>query len=668
MKSINAIMISVLLITTLTMCQLKDDTPLTFEEYPVYEGDDLGLSYSPERSTFKIWSPTAKEVMLRLYAEGEGGEAFEEFEMNRDLLGTWSYTIEKDIEWAYYTFQVKIGETWLNEVPDPYAKAVGINGKRAQVVDLDKTDPEGWAEDQRPPLENFTDIILYELHFRDLSTHSSSGIEHKGKFLGLTETGTTSPQGEATGLDHIKDLGVTHIHILPSYDFLSIDETKLEENKFNWGYDPQNYNVPEGSYSTDPRNGAVRITEFKQMVKTLHDNGLRVVLDVVYNHTGATETSLFNQLVPGYYYRQDETGMFSNASACGNETASDRAMFRKFMIESVQYWAREYHIDGFRFDLMGIHDIETMNQIGAALKEIDPTIFIYGEGWTAGDSPLPYEDRALKRFTHRMDRIAAFSDNMRDGIKGYVFDHEATGLVSGNPSLKETVKFGIVASTEHPQVNYDTVQWLDEPKPWAREPWQTINYFSCHDNHTLWDRLNLSRPDASEAEKIQMQKLAAATLLTAQGVPFLHAGSEMLRTKDGVENSFESPDSINQIDWTRKAKYKDVHNYFKGLIQLRKNHPAFRMMRTEDIQQHLRFLENEETNLIAFAITDNANGDTWKDILVVLNGHETVKRLTVPKGRWTVAVNDQMVNERGMGQVSGGNLNIPARSAMVLYR
>lgn len=667
MKSINLILMSAMLLS-FAACQIKTNEPMAFDDYPIYEGEDLGLTYSPQKSTFKIWSPPAKEVTLWLYAEGEGGEAFAEYEMNRDLLGVWSYIVEKDIKWAYYSFQVKIGETWLDEVPDPYAKAVGVNGKRAQVIDLAETNPAGWEQDQRPPLENFTDIILYELHFRDLSMDPNSGIQNKGKFLGITETGTKSLEGEPTGLDHIKDLGVTHVHILPSYDFLSVDESKPEENEFNWGYDPQNYNVPEGSYATDPYNGAVRIKEFKQMVKTLHDNGLRVVLDVVYNHTGVTETSLFNQLVPGYYYRQNEMGMFSNASACGNETASDRAMFRKFMIESVKYWAQEYHLDGFRFDLMGIHDIETMNQISAALKEIDPTIFVYGEGWTAGDSPLPYEDRALKRFTHRFDQVAAFSDNMRDGLKGHVFTHDARGFISGLEGMKETVKFGITASTQHDQVLYDSVHWLDEPKPWAREPYQTINYFSCHDNHTLWDRLTLSCPDASEAEKIQMQKLAAASLLTSQGVSFLHAGSEMLRTKNGEENSYESPDEINQLDWSRKAKYKDVYNYFKGLIQLRKNHPAFRMMTTEMVQKHLKFIDTEEENLIAYTLSDNANGDDWQEILVVLNGHSITKSLDIPSGKWTVVVNSQTVNEKGLGGVSAGKLNITASSAMVLYR
>ncbi len=649
-------------------CQFKNNEPMSLDDYPVYEGHDLGLQYSPKKSSFKIWSPPADEVTLRLYAQGEGGEAFEEYEMNPDFQGTWSYTVEKDLKWAYYTFQVKIGETLLNEVPDPYARAVGVNGRRAQIIDFEETNPNGWMQDRRPPLKNFTDIIIYELHFRDLSTHSNSGIRHKGKFLGLTETGTKSPQGEATGLDHIKDFGVTHVHILPSYDFLSIDETKLEEGKFNWGYDPQNYNVPEGSYATDPANGAVRVREFKQMVKALHDKGIRVVLDVVYNHTGATETSLFNQLVPGYYYRQDALGGFSNASACGNETASDRPMFRKFMIESVKYWAEEYHIDGFRFDLMGIHDIETMNQISAALRQIDPTIFVYGEGWTAGDSPLPYEERALKRFTHRMNGVAAFSDNMRDGVKGHVFTHDAKGFASGHPDLKETVKFGIVASTQHPQIDYKKVQWLDVPEPWAREPSQTINYVSCHDNHTLWDRLTLSVPEATEAEKIQMHKLAGAIVLTSQGVSFLHAGVEMLRTKNGVENSFESPDEINQIDWSRKAKYKDVYNYYKGLIQLRKNHPAFRMTTNDLLQKHLRFLDTESEHLIAYTLSDHANGDAWREILVALNGNTKPEQAAIPAGEWTIALDGKEVKESGLGLLGKGRLTVPANSAMVLYR
>ncbi len=645
-------------------CQSGPKVYNSYLEYPVYEGQDLGLNYSAEKSIFKLWSPAAEEVRLRLYDVALGGNAIGEENLKLGVDGVWETTIAGDQKGKYYAFQVKTGGEWGDEVPDPDVKAVGTNGRRGMIVDMAATNPEGWEQDQRPPLAGFNDIIIYELHVRDLSMDPNSGIKNKGKFLGLAELGTKTGDGLSTGLDHIKELGVTHIHLLPSYDFMSVDETKLEENKYNWGYDPQNYNTPEGSYSTDPADGAVRIREFKQLVKTLHDNGLRVVLDVVYNHTGATETSNFNQLVPGYYYRQDEAGGFSNASACGNETASDRPMMRKFMIESVKHWAEEYHLDGFRFDLMGIHDIETMNAITSALDQIDPTIFVYGEGWTAGASPLADEQKAIKANTMKLDRVAAFSDDIRDGIKGHVFTHDAKAFVSGLAGLEESVKFGVVASTQHPQVDYDSVNY--SKAPWAKSPLQTVTYVSCHDNHTLWDRLAISCPEENEAERIKMHKLSGAIVLTSQGVSFLHAGVEMMRTKGGEENSYESPDAINQIDWARKGQYPDVLTYFQGLIQLRKQHPAFRMTSTEMVQKHLQFLPIEQDNLIAYTISGNANGDDWKNILVVYNGNAAYQTVDIPEGSWKIVLDGERMSEEGLGTIDAKELTVPGRTAIVL--
>ena len=663
---------SIIIISLLmaTACQqTADETQYaSYSDYPVYEGADLGLSYSPEQSTFRLWAPTAGAVRLYFYDLPLGGQPTRTVNMDKSDKGVWVASFSEDLKGQYYTFQVQYEGEWLDEAPDPYVKAVGTNGQRGQVVNLSETDPEGWAADKRPALAGPTDIILYELHIRDLSMNPNSGITNKGKFLGLTETGTKSPQGEATGLDHIKDLGVTHIHLLPSFDFMSVDESKPEANKYNWGYDPQNYNVPEGSYSTNPADGAVRIREFKQMVKALHDNGLRVIMDVVYNHTGATDASLFNQLVPGYYYRQNEDGSFSNASACGNETASERAMVRKFIIESVKYWATEYHVDGFRFDLMGIHDIETMNQVSAALHEIDPSIFIYGEGWTAGDSPLPVDQRALKRHISQIKGVAAFSDDIRDAIKGHIFTHDDPGFVSGKPKQEDRIKFGVVAATRHPQLNYDSIQIYDADGPWSGAPSQTITYVSCHDNNTLWDRLTISRPDASEDDKIHMQKLAGAIVLTSQGVSFLHAGVEMLRTKYGVENSFESPDSINQLDWARKAQYKEAYEYFKGLIALRKAHPAFRMPTTDMLAQHLQFLDTPAPNMVAYTLSGNANGDTWKDILVVFNANKDYHSMPLPEGSWTLVADGEKAGTESLGKASGKSLTIPGITAMVLYK
>lgn len=646
----------------------QKEGPMRFEDYPVYQGSGLGLTYTPAASSFMLWSPVADSARVLLYEKGEGGDPLRTLTMTRAEGGVWATTVGEDVKGLYYAFQTYIGGRWMLPVPDPYAKATGVNGKRAQVVDMSTTNPPGWENDRRPPLSDPNAIVIYELHVRDMSIHSSSGIRNKGKYLGLAETGTRNPQGLATGLDHLKELGITHVHLLPVFDFMSIDESKLHQPQFNWGYDPQNYNVPEGSYSSDPYDGAVRIREFKQLVKTLHDNGIRVVMDVVYNHTGATEESLFNQLVPGYYYRQNAEGGWSNAAACGNETASERPMMRKFMLESMRYWVEEYHIDGFRVDLMGIHDIETMNLISKELHRIEPSIFIYGEGWTAGSSPLPDSLRALKANTYRLDRIAAFSDNIRDAIKGHVFTHDDTGFATGKPGMKETLKFGVVASVMHPQVRYDSVAWLDPARAWAAQPSQTITYVSCHDNHTLWDRLLNSTADATEAERIRMHKLAGAIVLTSQGVSFLHAGVDMLRTKQGVENSFNQPDSINQLDWNRKTKYKDVFDYFRGLIALRKNHPAFRMTEAKQIQQHLRFLDHSDPLVLAYTIDAAAVGDSWKQVLVVYNGNRHVVTIDVPAASWRIVANDKTINENGISQHRGGRLTVPASSAMVLVQ
>ncbi|HWD87127.1 MAG TPA: type I pullulanase [Mucilaginibacter sp.] len=635
----------------------------SYDNYPVYPGNDLGAKWSPAQTTFKIWSPTAAAVKLRLYTAGDGGKTMHSLSLEKAKDGVWEKIVKGDLKDQYYTFQAQINGRWLKERPDIYAKAVGVNGKRGMIVDLRSTNPIGWAKDKKPNQKNFTDIVIYELHVRDLSESPNSGIKHKGKFLGLTETGTKSPEGASTGLDHIKSLGVTHIHLLPSFDYNSVDETHPDA-KFNWGYDPLNYNVPEGSYSTNPYDGNVRIKEFKEMVQKLHANGLRVILDVVYNHTSDTSSN-FNQFVPGYFYRHTDKGAYSNGTGCGNETASERPMMRKFMIESVCYWAKEYHLDGFRFDLMGIHDIETMNDISAALHKIDPTIFIYGEGWTAGNTPLPEDQRAVKKNASKLDKIAVFNDDLRDGIHGGWGNVKDKGFVSGQSSLAESVKFGIVGSVEHSQVDYSKVNY--SKAPWAAEPYQTINYASCHDDNTLWDRLKISNPNASEADLIKMDKLSNAIVLTSQGVAFLHAGAEMLRTKNGVANSFESPDSINELDWSRKTKYKAVFDYYKGLIALRKHHPAFRMPSAEMVRGHLHFMDSGDPGVIAYQLNNNANGDQWKNVIVIFNGNGSDKKIIIPPGNWKMAADGNVVNEKGIRSVAAGEMTISASSACVLF-
>lgn len=610
-------------------------TTMTYDEYPAYTGTDLGVTYTPAATTWKVWSPAIDSLRLHLYRTGHEDDLLATHDFVHGDQGVWSITLSGDWEGHYYTVQALHEGRWLAEVPDPYARATGVNGARGMVIDLDRTDPKDWAMDTRPVLSSLSDVILYELHVRDLSAHPNSGITHARQYLGLTETGRTNAAGLPTGLDHIRELGVTHVHLLPVFDFMprSIDE-RDPAGRYNWGYDPQNYNVPEGAYASDPYDGAVRIREFKQMVQALHSAGLRVVMDVVYNHTGVTEESNFNQIAPGYYYRHNADGSFSNASACGNETASERPMMRKFMLESMRYWVEEYHIDGFRVDLMGIHDIATMNAIAADLKSIDSTILVYGEGWTAGDSPLPYEQRALKAHAKALKDVAVFSDDMRDGLKGSVFEHTERGFVNGASGQEESIKFGVVAATDHPQVDTSRVKYAKAF--WSPSPQQTINYVSCHDNHTLWDKLQLTHPDADEATRLKMHRLAHSIVLTSQGIPFIHAGAELARTKSGVENSFEHPDSINRLDWDRKTQYAAHHAYFQALIALRKAHPAFRLHSAKAIAENVHFLPDTPSGIVAFWIDGAAVGDSWSRIWVVYNATSAPWRLPFGESLYAV--------------------------------
>lgn len=640
----------------------------SYDKYPCYNGNDLELVYTPEQSIFTLWAPTANRVRLNLYSSGEGGNAEEQIEMKKADNGTWRINIDRDLKGSFYTFQIEKEGKWLDETPGIWAKAVGINGNRAAVIDWDETNPEGWESDQSPELKMYSDIILYELHHRDFSIAPNSGIEHKGKFLALTETGTKTPEGESSGLDHLKELGVTHIHILPSFDFATVDETRLEENSYNWGYDPKNYNVPDGSYSTDPADPVVRIREFKEMVKSLHDNGFRIVLDVVYNHTASTDHSNFDLTVPGYFYRQNPDGSYSNASGCGNETASEREMVRRYIIESVKFWAQEYHIDGFRFDLMGIHDIETMNRLREELLKIDPTIFIYGEGWVAADSPLPVEQRAIKEHVGQMEGIGVFNDEFRDGLKGSTFDEQEPGYGSGNINGHfEPVKYGIVGGTDHPQVDYNGLLYCDGP--YAGAPSQMINFVSCHDGYTLIDKLRLSvHGDNAANELVPIDKLIHTVLLTAQGIPFIRSGEEIMHDKQGEPNSFKSPDSINQIDWSFKAQNRDLFDYIKGLIALRKAHPAFRIPTVEGLQQWLHFMDTGDSGVIAYTLGEHANNDEWKEILVAYNGNRNEAEIGIPEGEWTVVCRDGQIDQEGLDKLSGGSVKITASSALILYR
>ena len=638
-----------------------------FEKEFTYSGSDLGATYTPEKTTFRVWAPTADTVTLNLYGSGTPGtdDLAEQLPMTADVNGTWIAEKEGDLNGTYYTYLVSVGGN-ENEACDPYARATGVNGKRAMVLDLSSTNPMGWENDTNPNAGmTYNDAIIYELHVRDLSSDESSDIQNTGKFLGLTETGTTTASGIPTGLDHMKDLGITHLHLLPVYDYASVDETQSDKPQFNWGYDPENYNVPEGSYSTDPYNPEARIREFKEMVRGLHRNGIRVIMDVVYNHTFVGDGSNFSLTVPGYFYRHKPDGSYSDASGCGNETASERAMVRRYIVESVKYWAEEYHVDGFRFDLMGIHDVETMNEVKAELTKLDPSIFVYGEGWTASDSPLPEDQRAIKVNAPKLNDVAVFSDDLRDALKGSVFETTQAGFASGKPEgNEESIKFGIVGAIRHPQIDYNQILYCKAP--YANKPTQVINYVSCHDDLCLMDKLKLSAPkDATPDELIRFGKLAQTIIFTSQGVPFMRAGEELLHDKKGVHNSYQSPDSINEIDWSLKAKNKDVFNYYKDLIALRKSHPAFRIATAEGVREALQFQEVNQPGVVAYTLGEHANGDSWKKIMVIFNGNRKAVTVSLPEGTWVPVCKDGRIYLDGKGSVQG-KTTVSASSALIL--
>ena len=606
------------------------------------------MLYAKDKTVFTLNSPD--KPTLRLYDNGTDGKAIKAIRMKKAKDGLWRAEVKGDISGKFYTF-----DTGNGECPGLFAKAVGVNGNRAAVVDMRSTDPDGWLQDKRPALKSPCDLIIYEFHHRDFSIDPSSGLQHKGKFLALTEP---------KAIDYLKSLGVNAIHILPSFDYASVDETRLDTPQYNWGYDPKNYNVPEGSYSTDPYLPTTRIKEFKQMVQALHKAGIRVILDVVYNHTFDIKNSNFQRINPDYFYRKTADGKYSDGSGCGNETASEKPLMREYMIESAKYWAEEYHIDGFRFDLMGVHDIETMNLIRKELNKIDPSIYIYGEGWSAGSCAYPTEKLAMKANTRQLNGIGAFCDDMRDALRGPFSDNHKGGFLAGVENLEESIKFGIVGAISHPQIDMAKVNYSKEP--WTNSPAQMISYVSCHDDMCLTDRLRSSIPGINENELIRLDLLAQTAVLTSQGVPFILCGEEMLRDKKGVHNSYKSPDSINRLDWNNLKKYPEVFSYYSGLIALRKAHPAFRMGDADMVRRHLEIL-NAPKGVVAFRLKDNAGGDSWKDITVILNSNKKVEEISVPEGEYTAVVKDGKVDSRGLATFSGTRIHVAPQTAMILH-
>ena len=622
------------------------------ETRPAFHFDEM--TYSPSETRFRLFAPMDAHCVVVV-------DDNDSVPMILDADSIWTATLRGDHKGKTYQFVVN-GQA----SPGTFAKAVTVNGQKGVIVDMSDTNPKGWETDEHV-LRPYEDIVVYELHHRDFSI-ARNEARHPGKFLALSEP---------WAIQHLQTLGINAVHILPSYDFGSIDETKLDQSQYNWGYDPVNYNVPEGSYSTDPYDPLCRIREFKQMVQALHKAGIAVILDVVYNHTYDLEHSNFQRTYPNYFYR-----MGSNGSGCGNETASERPMMRRFMTESVLYWIKEYHIDGFRFDLMGCHDIETMNHIRKAVDEIDPRIFIYGEGWSAGACALPTEQLGMKANINQMPRIAAFCDDMRDALRGPFNDDAKAAFLDAQPGHEESIKFGIVGAIQHPQINMTKVNYSD--KPWAEEPTQMMAYVSCHDDMCLMDRLNASinskfkiqnsksittrnsELGTRNSELIKLDLLAQTAVMTSQGVPFMLSGEELLRTKQGVHNSYESPDSINQLNWDNLQRFPKVFDYYCRLIQLRKHHPAFRLGKADLVRKHLEFL-NSPAQTIAFRLKDNAGGDEWHDIIVILNANRKTVNVAIPDGSYTIVCQDGQIDEEGLEQTTGDKLTIAPQSATIIH-
>ena len=634
-----------LLLSLLTTCAGHSAMAQVFNE----------VEYSPKSTTFSLTtSPDVKKVYV-VISDNDSDTAQQLVKsMKRVGAGKWKLTVKNDLKGKYYVFSV-YNQAQPSSTPGIFAKAVGVNGKRGAIVDLKDTDPEGWADDVRPELKNPCDLVIYEMHHRDFSMDLSSGIKNKGKFLALTEPAAIS---------HLRRLGVNAVHILPSFDFASIDESKPDVAQYNWGYDPLNYNVPEGSYSTNAADPKARIREFKQMVQALHKAGIRVILDVVYNHTFDINGSNFQKTYPDYFFRKNAEGKYSDGSGCGNETASEKPLMRQFMKESVLYWVTEYHIDGFRFDLMGVHDIETMNEIRAAVDKIDPSIYMYGEGWSAGSCAYPQDKLAMKANARQLNGIGAFSDEMRDALRGPFSDDTKGGFLAGVPGQEESIKFGIAGAINHPQIDMTKVNYSD--KAWTNEPSQMVAYVSCHDDMCLTDRLRASIPYIGDDELIRLDLLAQTAVFTSQGVPFILSGEEMLRDKKGVHNSFRSPDSINRLDWNNLKRYPQVFDYYAGLISLRKQHPAFRMGSAEEIRKHLNFL-NAPAGVVAYQLKDNAGGDSWKNIIVVLNSQKTPQTVTVPENTYTMVLANGKVDANGIGLLSGNTLTVAPQSALIVH-
>ena len=628
-----------------------------------YTGNDLGAVYSKSQTVFKVWSPLANDATVLLYKTCTDEKPYRRMPMEKDKKGVWHKTAHGDLNGVYYTYEIRHDDI-TEETIDIYARTAGVNGAMGMVIDLEETNPAGWHNYDPAPLEHYTDAVIYEMHVRDFSIDKSGNFCYKGRFLAYVEKGVINAAGDKIGIDHLKELGVTHVHLMPCYDYQTVDEAEVHKPQFNWGYDPMNFNVPEGSYSTNPFDGRSRVAEFKRLVHALHCQGIKVIMDVVYNHTFATADSPFNKTFPKYYYRLwGENGeYFSNGSGCGNEVATERFMVRKFIIDSLVYWATEYKIDGFRFDLMGLYDIETMNKIYETLHAINPGIILYGEGWTGGDSPLHDSKRAMKLNARHLPNVAFFSDDFRDTIKGNNFENRSKGYVNGATGSEDYVREVMCGRIPHPQIpNLNTYAW-------TLTPCQTVNYVEAHDNLTLWDKLIYTNPTDSLDTRKKMDKMAAACVFLAQGIPFIQAGQDFLRSKPlpgGAydHNSYNSPDVVNSLKWDRKSEFRDVFDYYKGLIAFRKAHSALRMHTAEDIGRNMKFFDRLPQRIVGFGLYGDCE---LEEIIVFFNPTPNDIRLHA-FGEYNVYIDGDKAGTEPLYTVCG-DYDIKPYSTMVMGR
>ena len=629
------------------------DSPEFAAKY-TYTGNDLGVTYTKASTKLRVWAPTATAVDVVTYKESDSPSSSGVLtKMSYDSKGTWVATLKGDRNGTVFNYRVHVNNT-VNEAVDPYVRATTVNGYRGVIVNLDATDPKGWSAAKPKFSGQPTDAVIYELHVRDLSMDQSSGISeaHKGKYLAFTDLNTTN-KGQKTGVSAIKELGVTHVELLPIFDYATVNENMPS---FNWGYDPQNYNVPEGSYSSDPTNPTKRIIELKSAIASMHKTGLRVNMDVVYNHVSNANTFSQNLIVPGYFFRRDDNGNLTSGSGCGNDVASERPMVRKFIVDSVKYWASEYNLDGFRFDLMGLMDIQTINEITSALKKIDPTILVIGEGWNMGT--LAADKRANQLNISKLNGVSHFNDQIRDGIKGSVFDSADTGFATGKFTSKMNVLAGIVGNTD-----YSTeivTKWT------TTTPGQSVNYVESHDNMTLADKITASVKNVAPADVAMLSQLAGSMALLSQGLPFLQAGQEFLRSKGGDTNSYKSSDLVNSLKWSTKATNASTVKFYQGLIALRKAHPAFRMATTDQVRKNLAFLTSPE-GTIAYSLNGSAVKDSAATLVVVHNANTSAQTITLPKsGNWSILVDAGRAGTTVLRKVTGNSVEIAARSTLVL--